>query len=85
MSKNPDIPDGLAIPDELAKKVNEAFNRKSITPEDELADALKDMARDIALIEPDSQIGERGLPTCWNCYRRKPKRTAKMQPIKTCC
>ena len=55
MSKNPDIPDGWAIPDELAKKVNEAFNTKSITPEDELADALKDMARDIALIEPDPQ------------------------------
>lgn len=41
------------MPDDLAKKVSEALNRKSITPEDELADALDEMARDIALIEPD--------------------------------
>jgi hypothetical protein len=29
------------------------LNRKSITPEQELQDALDEMARDIALIEPD--------------------------------
>jgi hypothetical protein len=27
--------------EDLAKKVSEALNKKSITPEDELADALK--------------------------------------------
>jgi hypothetical protein len=31
------------------------LNNKPISPEDELADALEDMARDIALIEPDPQ------------------------------
>ena len=29
------------------------LNNKPLTPEDELADALGDMARDIALIEPN--------------------------------
>jgi hypothetical protein len=37
----------------MAKKVSEALNRKSITPEQELQDALDEMSRDIALIEPD--------------------------------
>ena len=50
---NNDLPPGWAIPEDLAKHVNEALNRKSITPEDELADALDEMARDIALIEPN--------------------------------
>jgi hypothetical protein len=31
------------------------LNNKPISPEDELADALEDMARDIALIEPNPQ------------------------------
>ena len=35
------------------KKVSETLNKKPITPEDELSDALEEMARDIALIEPD--------------------------------
>lgn len=43
------------MPDDLAKKVSEALNRKSITPKDELADALDEMARDIAFIEPNPQ------------------------------
>ena len=51
MNKN--TPDSWAMPDYLAKKVNETLNNKRITPEDELADALGDMARDIALIEPN--------------------------------
>jgi hypothetical protein len=41
------------LPDVLARKVSEALNKKSITPEDELADVLDEMARDIALIEPN--------------------------------
>jgi hypothetical protein len=53
MNNNPDLPEGWIISGDMAKKVNEALNKKSITPEDELADALEDMARDIALIEPD--------------------------------
>ena len=51
-SKNPDLPDGWAMPDDLAKKISEALNKKSITPEDELAGALDEMARDVALIKP---------------------------------
>jgi hypothetical protein len=33
MNKNPDLPDDWAIPDDLAKKVSEALNKKSSTPE----------------------------------------------------
>ena len=55
MSKNPGLPEGWSIPDDLANQVNKALNRKSITPEQELQDALDEMARDIALIEPDPQ------------------------------
>ena len=35
-------------------KLYEVLNNKPISPEDELADALGDMARDIALIESNS-------------------------------
>jgi len=52
MSEN-DLPPGWAMPDDLAKKISEVLNHKPITPEDELSDAQKDMARDIALIESD--------------------------------
>jgi hypothetical protein len=41
------------MPDDLPKKVIGALTRKSVTPEDELQAALEDMARDIALIEPN--------------------------------
>ena len=47
------VPDSWAMPDDLAKKINERLNKKTLRPEDELADALEEMARDIALIEPD--------------------------------
>lgn len=40
VNNNSDLPEGWAMPDDLAKKVSEALNRKSITPEDELADVL---------------------------------------------
>ena len=53
MSKNPNIPDGWSMLDDLAKKISEVLNKKSVTPEDELADALEEMARDIAHIEPN--------------------------------
>jgi hypothetical protein len=52
---NNDLLPGWAMPEDLAKQVNEVLNRKSITPKDELADALDEMARDIALIEPDPE------------------------------
>ena len=55
MNNKAKIPDGWAMPDDLAKKVSKALNRKPITPKDELQDALNEMARDISLIEPNPQ------------------------------
>ena len=43
------------MPDDLSKKISEVLNNKPISPEDELSDALGDMAQDIALIEPDPE------------------------------
>jgi len=40
MKNNAEIPDGWAMPDDLAKKISKVLNKKPITPEDELADAL---------------------------------------------
>jgi len=51
MSKKPSMPETWGIPDDQANKVREAPSKKSISPEDELADALEEMARDIALGE----------------------------------
>ena len=53
MNDDRKIPTSWAVPNDLAKKVNETLNKKRITPEDELADALEEMARDIALIDPN--------------------------------
>jgi hypothetical protein len=43
------------MPDDLTKKISDVLNFKPISPEDELADALEEMARDIALIEPEPE------------------------------
>ena len=51
MDTKSDVPDGWAVPDDLAKKISEVLNNKPISPENELADALEYMARDISLIE----------------------------------
>jgi hypothetical protein len=53
MDNDSKIPEGWAMPEEMAKKVTEGLNKKTLRPEDELVDALEEMARDIALIEPD--------------------------------
>jgi hypothetical protein len=53
MENDSKIPDGWSMPDYMAKRISEVVNKKPITPEDELQDALEEMARDIALIEPD--------------------------------
>jgi len=55
MSKNPVIPETWGIPDDQARKVSEALNRKSIKPEDAVQDALDEIARDFAIIEPDPE------------------------------
>jgi hypothetical protein len=41
------------VPDDLSKKINEVLNNKPISPEDEPADALGCIARNIAIIEPN--------------------------------
>jgi hypothetical protein len=53
MSKNPKIPDTWGIPDDQAKKVREALSKKSVGPEDAVQKALEEIARDIAIIEPN--------------------------------
>ena len=53
MSKNPTIPDTWGISDDLANKVREALSKKSIRPEDAVQKSLEEIARDIAIIEPD--------------------------------
>ena len=55
MNNEANIPDGSAMPDGRAKKISEVLNNKPISPENELADALEDMALDIASIEPNPQ------------------------------
>ena len=55
MSKNPKIPETWGIPDDQANKVIEALSKKSIKPEDRIQDAIEEIARDIAIIEPDPQ------------------------------
>ncbi|MGB7095489.1 MAG: hypothetical protein WBD62_12675 [Anaerolineales bacterium] len=56
MDTKSDVPDGGAMPDGRAKKISEVLNNKPISSENELADALEDMARAITSIElvPDN-------------------------------
>jgi len=58
MTKNPIIPETWGIPDDQANKVREALSKKSIKPEDAVQDALDEIARDIAIIEPDPKDWE---------------------------
>lgn len=53
MDNNAEFPNGWPMPDDPAQKVVETLNGKSISPEEELQDALDEMARDISLIEPN--------------------------------
>jgi len=55
MIKNPIIPETWGIPDDQANKVREALSKKSIRPEDAVQEAIEEIARDIAIIEPDPQ------------------------------
>jgi hypothetical protein len=50
---NHDIPEGWSMPDDMARRISELVNKKPYAPEDDLQDALDEMARDIALIEPN--------------------------------
>lgn len=53
MKNNPDLPPGWAMPDNQANKLKEKLNRKATSPVDELEKAMKDFARDIAILEPE--------------------------------
>jgi hypothetical protein len=50
---NTDLPEGWSMPEDLANEISEELSKKTITPQDKLQDALVDIARDIAIIEPD--------------------------------
>jgi hypothetical protein len=43
------------MPDDRAHQVSEELKKKTITPQDAIQYALVDIARDIAIIEPDTQ------------------------------
>lgn len=45
------------MPDDISKKISNVLNNIPIASEDELADALDEMARDIAMIDRIRWIG----------------------------
>ena len=49
------MPDTWGIPDDQANKVREALSKKSIRAEDAVQKAIEEIARDIAIIEPDPE------------------------------
>jgi hypothetical protein len=53
MAKKSDLPSGWAMPDDQANRLSENLSRKSISPERQLEKALQDIARDIAILEPN--------------------------------
>jgi hypothetical protein len=54
MGNKPDIPDGWAMPDDMAESLRKVINQKSsTTPLDDLIDAIKQMGSEIADIEPE--------------------------------
>jgi hypothetical protein len=64
MKKNEsDLPEGWSIPDDMAKRISELVNKKPYAPEDDLQDALEDMARDIAI--SDLVFNPLGIGTCF--------------------
>ena len=53
MVNKSDLPEGWAMPDYMAKRVSDSVKKRPASPEDKLQKALDEVARDIALIEPD--------------------------------
>ena len=53
MANKSDLPEGWAMPEYMAKRVSDSVKRKPESPEDQLQKALDEVARDIALIEPE--------------------------------
>ena len=55
MTNKSELPEGWAMPPDMAKRLSEGLNKKSVTPENTQQKALDEIARDIALIEPNPQ------------------------------
>ncbi len=55
MDNDFDLPLGWSMPPEMAKKLSETVNKKSITPFDGLKDMLEQTANDLAVVEPDPE------------------------------
>ena len=54
MTDKSDLPDGWAMPDDMAKRINDVLSqRPRPTPLDELIDAIKQMGSEIADVEPE--------------------------------
>lgn len=60
MDNNSDLPEGWAKPADLAIRISELVNNEPYAPEKVLQEAIEDMVRDIALIEPNRLIREDG-------------------------
>jgi len=58
MSRNPNIPATWGIPDDQANQIQETLNKKSICHKDEVQKAIAELARDIAIFEPDPKDWE---------------------------
>jgi hypothetical protein len=52
MKKKPDLPPGWAMPEDQASSLKKNLVKQSKSPEQVLDDALRDIARDIAILEP---------------------------------
>jgi len=53
MKFNKDIPEGWAVPDDMSEWLRKSVNRKPYAPEDDPQEAIDDIARDIAILEPN--------------------------------
>lgn len=53
MEKNPVIPEGWSMPEEQANTISKQLETKTTQPEDALQKGIDEIARDIAIIEPD--------------------------------
>lgn len=54
MDNNTDLPQGWAMPPDMARRLSEGVNKRSVTPEDKLQKALDELARDIACVQPNT-------------------------------
>ena len=53
MNNGDHVPEGWAVPDDMSEWLKKSVNRKPYAPEDDLQDAIDDIAQDIAILEPD--------------------------------